>query len=303
MRCPNCGYEPRDRLLHKPCPNPACGHVWVDSESYVTILCDPISDIQTVLDIGCGLKGMIGQHYWENVRHVPLGYACDIHVLKQLPASPPCPTRWVPLQVDAEDLLAPRLLGPRSVDVVTHCGMLEHVDYVKAFRILRVIEQVAKQLVFFTCSAVCREVDYKVQRDGNPYHYYRSFWDGDIFEALGYTVDRARMISGETFLEEVTCWYDPESLGPWAPRAATASRLLRVRHCNAPRCECEPVWWDPRLNGGRGGSLCFRHAEERSAVQSHGGAPIKQWYDDPRKLEKFPYPPGRDKRPLFAEDR
>lgn len=301
MRCPKCGFEPRDRLLHTPCPNPDCNFIWVDSESYVTLLCNPISDIRSVLDVGCGLKGMIAQHYWENVRRVPDGYACDRHVLKELPISPPCPTKWHPLLMDAEYLLDK--LGRRSIDVVTHLGMLEHVDYSKAFRILRVIEQVAKKLVFFTCSAVCRDVTYKSDIDGNPFHMYRSFWDGDIFEALGYTVDRKRMISGETFLEEVTCWYDPESLGPWKPRATRAMNLLLDRTCmrtgpGGEPCPCEPVWWDPRLHEGRGGCLCFTHAEERHAAESHGGAPLKRWWDDPEKLKLFPFPPGRDPRPL-----
>lgn len=292
MRCPSCGYEPRDRLLHKPCPNKDCGFVWVDSESYVTLLCDPIPEIESVLDIGCGLKGMIGQHYWENVRRVPRGYACDRHVLKELPG-PSCPTQWAGLLCDAEELVD--RLGPRSIDVVTHCGMLEHVEYTKAFRVLHVIERLARKLVFFTCSAVLREVDYKVRRDGNPYHYYRSFWDGDIFEALGYTVDRKRMISGETFLEEVTCWYDPTKLDAWTPRVRTAARLLSARRCCVGNCICEPAWWDPRVPG----CFCFAHAEARFASASHKGKPLTQWWEDPRKLEMFPYPPGREKRPLL----
>jgi hypothetical protein len=284
MRCPKCGHEPRDRLLHKPCTE--CGHVWVDTESYCHILGNPISDIQTVLDIGCGRKGIIGQYYWEEVRHIKQGYACDIHVLKDLPPL------WKPLLTDAENLL--NKLGTKSVDVVTHCGFLEHVPYAKALRILYIIEQLAKKLVFFTCSAVVREVDYKVKQDGNPYHYYRSFWDGDTFEALGYHVDRRRMCDGTTFLEETTCWFDPGAMGPWRPRCQEAIRILTDRRCIVPGCDHEPIWWDPRLDNRKGGCLCFRHAEDRNAKQGHGGAPIKQWYDDPDKLKMFPIPPWRD---------
>jgi hypothetical protein len=294
MRCPKCGYEPRHRLLSKPCPNPECSYIWVDSEDYVRLLCDPISDIKSVVDIGCGLKGMIAQAYWQE-RHIQVGYAVDIHVLKAMDAP------WVPLVMDAEGLVG--RLGHKSIDVVTHCGMLEHVEYAKALRILYVIEQIAKKKVFMTMSAVCREVDRKVKADGNPYHYYRSFWDGDVLEALGYTVDRERMIRRETFLEEVTAWYDPDKLGPWKSREAKAIQLLTDRRCcGADGCQAEPVWWDPRAQGGKGGSFCFRHAEERN--KTHGleaAAPIKRWYDDPSKLKEFPWPPWRERLPLFPE--
>jgi hypothetical protein len=307
MRCPKCGYEPRHRLLSRPCPNPECKYIWVDSEDYVRLLCDPIPNIKTVVDIGCGMKGMIAQAYWDVDRAIQRGYACDIHVLK------PMPSHWVPLVMDAEGLV--EKLGHKSIDVVTHCGMLEHVEYAKALRILHVIEQIAVKKVFMTCSAVCREVDRKVKADGNPYHYYRSFWDGDVLEALGYTVDRERMIGRLTFLEEVTAWYDPADLGPWKPREERAIQLLTDRRCcGADKettvsgltevCPAEPVWWDPRARDGKGGSFCFRHAEERN--KTHGleaAAPIKRWYDDPSKLKDFPWPPWRKRRPLFPEEK
>jgi len=296
MRCPKCGFEPRDRLLSRPCPNPECGYIWVDSEDYCNILFDPVPNIETVLDIGCGLKGMIGQFYWEHVRHIKCGYACDIHVLKTMP--PP----WIPLLMDAEGLV--ERLGEKSIDAVVTCGLIEHIPYAKALRILRVIERVAIKKVFMTCSAVCREVSGKAERDGNPFHRYKSFWDGDVFEALGYTVDRKRMCDRTTFLEEVTFWYEPASLGPWAPRLASAIKLLTERRCTIEGCGYEPVWWDPRANDNTGGSFCFLHAEERN--KQHGldaAAPIKRWYDDPRKIKDFPIPPWRDPLPLLPDDR
>lgn len=292
MRCPKCQYEPRNRLLSKPCPNPDCQYVWFDSEDYVRLLCDPIPDIKTVVDIGCGLKGMIAQYYWDVDRPIQTGYACDIHVLKGMGAP------WVPLVMDAEGLLDK--LGPKSIDVVTSCGALEHIPYAKALRVLHVIEQIAVKKVFMTMSAVCREVMKKCQADGNPFHAYRSFWDADVLEALGYTVDRERMIARETFLEEVTCWVDPADLGPWKPREERAIQLLTDRRCTIEGCGCEPVWWDPRANDGKGGSFCFRHAEEyRQTFGMEAHEPIKRWYDDPSKLKKFPRPPWRDPLPLF----
>ena len=96
MRCPSCKYEPRDRLLHQPCPE--CGHVWWDTENYVFELSKGL-DVKTVLDIGCGKKGIIGQHHWENVVGIERGYACDIHVVKDLPSL------WTPLVMDAVGLV------------------------------------------------------------------------------------------------------------------------------------------------------------------------------------------------------
>jgi hypothetical protein len=289
MRCPKCAYEPRDRLLHKPCPR--CGHEWWDTESYVNVLSKGL-DIKTVLDIGCGNKGVIAQYHWEHEQKIQMGYACDIHVIKALPGL------WIPLLMDAEGLALK--LGSDSIDFTTHCGFLEHVDYAKAFRVLRVIEQITKQRCFFTCSAVCREVDYKVKRDGNPYHYYKSFWSAEIFEALGYTVDRERMASRKTFIEEVTCWFDPPSINePWNEREARAKQILIDRRCSRPGCNREPICWNP-ANPPGGGSWCFKCAEEETRMKlEDNAAPIRRWYDDPEKLKMFPYPPGREKLDLF----
>lgn len=238
MKCPKCGYEPRERLLHIPCPE--CGYVWWDTESYVTELASEMG-VKSVLDIGCGNKGIIAQHYWENVAGIERGYACDIHVIKDLPSL------WTPLKVDAETLLDH--LKPGEVDFITHCGMLEHVDYCKALRILRVLELLKPKRIFFTCSTVLREVDYKVKRDGNPYHYYKSFWDADIFSALGYTCDVKRMQSGETFRVEIPCWLDLDAItAPWDKRLNRVIDAFdeRAEH-GCYECGQPTVGWDPAL--------------------------------------------------------
>lgn len=192
--------------------------------------------IASVLDIGCGRKGVIAQNFWESVHGIEQGYACDRHVIKELPEV------WTPLLMDAEELL--EKLGPKSVDFVTHCGLLEHLEYDKALRILRVIEQVARLGVFFTCSAIYREVDYKVKHDGNPYHYYRSFWDAKTMEALGYTIDRERMDLKLTFQEEVTGWYFPDELSDHEARFKAAQKSITERRCAEDGCNLEPMMWD-----------------------------------------------------------
>jgi hypothetical protein len=232
VKCPGCAFEPTDALLTAPCPS--CGKAWMDTADYVAALSRNL-DVRTVLDIGCGLKGIIGQHHWEHDQPIKRGYACDRHILKPMAAP------WEPLLMDAEDL--PRELSD-GVDFVTHCGMLEHVDYAKAFRVLRAVERVARKRVFFTCSAHLREVDYKVRRDGNPFHYYRSWWDPRTFELLGYHVDRERMRDGRTFCEEVVGWFDPDAIAePWDARAARAQRHVTDRRCRVVGCVAEPVCW------------------------------------------------------------
>lgn len=231
MKCPGCGREPADyALLESPC---TCGAKWIDTADYVRLLADHL-DVKTVLDVGCGNKGVIAQHYWERERKIEHGYACDRWVIK------PLPPVWSAVLDDAERLES--LIKP--VDVITHCGFLEHLDYEKAFRVLHVLERLAKKLIFFTCSAELRQVDYKVKKDGNPYHYYRSFWDGATFEALGYRVDRARMASSLTFSREVVGWvFFPGAFAGWEYRVGRAREHIASRRCCVPGCNAEPLIW------------------------------------------------------------
>jgi hypothetical protein len=250
----------------------------VDSLDYVRLLAEPVQPIEVVLDIGCGLKGIIGEYYWIHERPIKRGYMCDIHVLK--PAQPV----WTHLLMDAERLLD--RLGPKSVDFVTHCGFLEHVDYDKALRVLHVIEQIACKRVFATCSAVMRDVNWKAEKDGNPNHLYRSWWDGVTMEALGYHVDRDRMSRGLTFSQETTFWYDPPELPPWPEREAAAIARLCARRCYVEGCGLEPVWWDPRTDQ----CACVAHYKELT-----GGGPetIDRWLLRDDFEEGFRTPPWR----------
>lgn len=295
MQCPKCGHEPGPNdLLASPCP--ACRWMWVDTLQYVRRLAEPLQPIASVLDIGCGKKGIIGQYVWEQVWPIQRGYACDIHVLKELPPL------WTPLLMDAEGLL--KRLGPKSVDFVTHCGFLEHVEYRKALRILRVIEQIARKGVFFTCSAILREVDFKCKQDGNPHHAYRSWWDAATFEALGYHVDRDRMRgcggpSGKesTFLQETTCWYYPDDITEsWEWRESRAIENLCERRCYTADCPNEPMLWDAREDH----YCCIDHVHEPhdkpdGYEPTKKKGPISRWRDREDFVETFPHPPWREK--------
>jgi len=231
--CPKCGYEDRYRIFSSPCPK--CQHVFYDTEEYVRMLAGGLH-IESCMDIGCGNKGIIAEAYWVE-QDIERAYAVDRHVIKD--GLNPV---WQRLLMDAEDL--PKL--GIAVDFTTHCGLLEHLEYDKAFKVLHAIEQVTTKRVFASASAMMREVDSKVKADGNPFHYYRSFWPGPVLTALGYTVDQARMARGETFYTETTFWYDPQKLEqPFHVRELRAlDALLRTR-CEEPLCGAQPALWDP----------------------------------------------------------
>jgi len=235
MLCPNCHEQERSRLTSSPCPK--CGHVWWDTEDYTRHLVAQWGGAKgaTVLDIGCGNKGVIAEAFWRETKAAKI-YACDRHVIKKM--SPPVE----PLLMDAENLLT--VLGPDSVDFVTHCGLLEHIEADKALRILHVLERITRKGIFFTCSSVLRKVDGKVLVDGNPFHYYKSCWGSQEFEALGYTMDVERMANQTTFLFETTGWCQPKQIAtPWEERVAKCRAIMEARTCSHEGCAEMPKFW------------------------------------------------------------
>ncbi len=288
MQCPKCGYEPRNLLLSSPCPNPECSYIWWDTQDYVKWLADDL-EINSVLDIGCGNKGAIAYAYWQNVKKVKKAYACDRHVIKKMEEP------WVPLLMDAEKL--PEYFKGEQIDFVTHCGLIEHIEYEKAFRVLEVIEKVAKKRVYFTFSAFLREVDYKVKLDGNPYHYYKSFWDARTIEALGYYVDRERMAKRITFVEEVTGWFDPKDITvPFEERKQKAIASIIDRKCEY--CDREPIIWNAEIEN-QDVYLCLSHLREKHDRINKICTQLDKWFARRDIEEIFPVPPWRKKRKVL----
>lgn len=235
---------------------------------------------RTVMDIGCGNKGVIAQAYWQE-RNVQKGYAVDRHVVKELPRP------WTPLVMDAEDLLV--AVQPNTIDFLTHCGLLEHIPYAKALRILNVLERITVGTCFFTCSALLREVDYKVKIDGNPFHFYKSWWDAKTFELLGYEVDRERMKRRLTFCQEVTGWFSKNFLPkPRSHYFARAQQHLVERACY--RCELEPFKWDSAQDR----FVCLNHSTPNEQDED---AIVQRW--KARNGEGFNCPPWRKPRPIL----
>jgi hypothetical protein len=153
---------------------------------------------------------------------------------------------------------------------------------------------------------VLREVDFKAKQDGNPHHTYCSFWDAAVFEALGYHVDRMRMMgcggpkhNEATFSEEVAGWYYPheiENLAPWEERRETAIELLCHRQCAEIGCRNEPIVWDPKTDA----HYCINHYKGNVPIGPHGPkgdkkGPLGRWRDRDDFDETFPWPPWREK--------
>lgn len=174
----------------------------LDMADYIQRVCDPLK-IESVLAVGCGNKGPVAQHYWENVRKIKQGYLCDIWTIK------PAPALWKPLKMDALKLLD--VLKPKSVDVVQNCGFLEHLTLKEAIQFLfQVAEPLARKVVFISCATTChgdRDADYKVKLDKNPYHEYKSIWSHQQFEAWGYKTNIKDILNGRFALNgEIEAW-------------------------------------------------------------------------------------------------
>jgi len=186
-----------------------------DMKDYLIERCDPI-DVESVLDVGCGNKGVIAQHYWQELRRIKRGCALDIFTLK------PLPPLWTPIIDDALNLRDH--FEPNSVDVISACGFLEHLTPENGVKFLKLAEEVAYKLVYITASTVLRDASKKVERDGNPHHAYRSSWSHEKLTELGYTTNIKDFNTGVWALspDEIAAWkfldgYEYERMGDeWA---------------------------------------------------------------------------------------
>jgi len=178
---------------------PSWNSTFRDMEDYVAELTKDM-EVDSVLDVGTGNKGVVGQHYYENVKHIRAGYACDIWTIKSLPPV------WTPLRMDALDLLD--RLGEGSVDVVQAFGFLEHLEKSDGLRFLEIAESIARKLVIVSAATYVHgpTQDYKAKMDGNPYHIYRSTWHWREFENLGYSSNFEDMRNGTSFSGEAIAW-------------------------------------------------------------------------------------------------
>lgn len=148
------------------------------------------------------MKGAVARQYYERIKGIKRGYACDAWRVKYLPSP------WKRLKMDALDLLD--VLHPDSVDVTQAFGFMEHLKKKDGFKFLDIAESLSRKLVVvsgaFTIHGAGGDPAYKVKRDGNPYHYYHSTWSYDDFEPLGYTTSREHDSKNEGYGADVVAW-------------------------------------------------------------------------------------------------
>ena len=177
-----------------------CGKVFRDFENYVVMLTKDM-EVESVLDVGTGMKGPVAEYYWRNYKRIKKGYVCDIWRIK-----PNLSEFWVRLKMNALDLL--KVLKPKSVDVVTAFGFLEHLKKDDGYRFLDISLKLAKKLVIVSGAIGLHgpTPDYKVKMDGNPYHYYHSTWTHEEFHRLGWETDWKYFKRGESYMGDVIAW-------------------------------------------------------------------------------------------------
>jgi len=177
-----------------------CGKVFRDFEHYVVMLTKDM-EVESVLDVGTGMKGVVAEYYWRNYKRIKKGYVCDIWRIK-----PSLSEFWVRLNMNALDLL--KVLKPKSVDVVQAFGFLEHLKKDDGYRFLDISLKLAKKLVIVSGAIGLHgpTPDYKVKMDGNPYHYYHSTWSHEEFHRLGWETDWEYFKRGESYMGDVIAW-------------------------------------------------------------------------------------------------
>jgi hypothetical protein len=182
-----------------------CGAIFRDMEHYLVELTEDLP-VKSVLDVGTGKKGVVGEYYWAHYKDIKEGYMCDIWTLKEMPSL------WTPLKMDALDLYD--VFGEKGVDVVQAFGFLEHLEREEGYQFLNIAEDIAAKLVIVSAATCIHGVDeecsddplYKVRLDGNPHHAYRSVWHWSEFKALGYETNLRDKMEGKSFRTEAIAW-------------------------------------------------------------------------------------------------
>jgi len=175
-----------------------CGQIYKDMDTYVCQVCDPL-EVEKVLDLGTGLKGVVASHYWLRKKRIKRGWACDIWKIKNM-------SFWNPLNMNALDLLD--VFEENELDVVQAFGFLEHLKYDEAYRFLEIAEKIASKAVLLSAATSVHGPtrDYKVKRDGNPYHYYHSTWDWNDFIDMGWQTSLEDALNGLTMTMDCIAW-------------------------------------------------------------------------------------------------
>lgn len=133
---------------------------------------------ETLLDLGCGRSSPIGQISAKPPHCVGVdlfepylrdSVAAGIH------------TDYLCLDV----MEIERHVGPSSFDCVVALDLIEHLPEVRGFRLLELMERVARRkVIVFTPNGFVSQAPY----DGNPFQEHLSGWTVDTMLGLGYRV-------------------------------------------------------------------------------------------------------------------
>jgi len=174
--------------------------------------------VDSVLDVGTGLKGVGAVHYWDYVKNIERGYAIDIWYVPKVGGG------WKAIKDDVFNIR--KYLN--RVDVIQACGVLEHVEKKRGYEFLDLAETLARKLIIISAAhwiligenkgmrITCDKgpmqftLDYKAH--GNPYHTYKSSWSWLEFQQLGYETNLEDAFDGKSFSDEVIAWKKLENI-------------------------------------------------------------------------------------------
>ncbi len=138
-------------------------------------------DIESVIDVGTGVNGVVGLHYLER-KNIKRKYAIDIYSIKPLPSG------WIPIIMDGRDIL--ERFGEKSVDIITAYDFIEHLNKEDGIQWLKDAEKTARKLIFlFTPISKDGEIPASPSaglRPENIYEKHLAGWTYEDFENLGF---------------------------------------------------------------------------------------------------------------------
>lgn len=139
----------------------------------------PTGQIETVLDVGCGLS-LKSQYLDAQVR---VGVEIHRPFIERIDATVPYAV------VNANALDIDRLFLPKSFDLVLILDVVEHLEKADAWRLIDMAEAIARVAVIIETPRGFVPQDIDIWHGGgDQYQTHRSGWEPDEFSARGYEV-------------------------------------------------------------------------------------------------------------------
>jgi len=135
-------------------------------------------EIESFIDVGTGLTGVVGLHYWQK-KGIKRKYALDIFKIRDLPSG------WEPIIMDARRMA--ESFPPKSIDIVQACDFIEHLTKEDGLKWLQDCEAIARKaiLIFTPIGFVDNKPGENLYPD-NPHQKHLSGWTYEEFEKLGF---------------------------------------------------------------------------------------------------------------------